>query len=114
MSKQMIRVSPSGRGGYFNNIHEYEETLESPGNGEWILVPAGITSINCTLYFSGGGSGKIQTTSSSIEKVNANNAVAVDWPHGEVSDTTQDTTSPVTAIRQVCVGATSILALRAQ
>ena len=77
--------------------YHYEKTYDTAGNGEWIIAPTDVSKITITLS---GGTAKMQTTTSSIN--NLNNAVAIDWGHGEVSTPTQDAIiAPITAFRVV-------------
>lgn len=95
-------------------IGEYEETLSTAGNGSSVLIPAGAHNVTVTLSFEGeGASGKVQATTDPVQKVLDDEATWVDWPHGEVSDMTQDRTKSVTALRQVCVNPESTLTIRA-
>lgn len=91
----------------------YEEELTSPGAGHAILFPTGIENIAVTLTPSG-GSGKVQATTSSIERIKEGLAIWVDWDAGTVTASTQDYCSPVTAIRQVNVSGDTLLEVRAQ
>ena len=97
-----------------NNAWEYDDQLSSPGNGNTVIVPAGVTVISVTLGITT-GSGKIQTTTNLLDDVISNTGIVwQDWDDGVVTDNTQDYTSAVTAIRQVNVSGTSRMMLRGQ
>lgn len=93
---------------------EYEETLDSAGNGNSVLIPDVVRNIGVTLQVLS-GTGKIQTTTNKVQDViDDNNVVWVDWDSGVVSTTTQDSCSPVTALRMVNVSGEQRLLMRAQ
>jgi hypothetical protein len=86
-----------------------------------IEVPAGETSdiyewfddiatIVITFSFpNGSGSGKVQTTTSLREDLEAGNAVWMDWTNGEVTTLTQDSAVAPNAIRVVNTGSEPVL-----
>ena len=93
---------------------EYDEELTVPSNGKALIIPTTIKGISVTLKITD-GSGKIQSTVSSLDKVLAETDVEwVDWDSGEIAGTTSDVSAPVTAIRQVNTSGTTRLLLRAQ
>lgn len=59
------------------------------------------------------GSGKVQATNSSIDKINASQEVAFDWPDGTVTGTTVSEVTQVTAIRQINYSGTTKLIVSA-
>lgn len=94
---------------------EKEIDLAAPGNSDWLLIPDEVQGLSVTLSFSGGGSGKVQTTTDVLNTVKTGSPVTVDWPAGEVSSTTQDFCVPVTAIRLVQINAgTAKMTVRCQ
>lgn len=84
----------------FEKSYYYEESKNSAGNGIWILKPNGTNGIGITLEVTA-GSGKVQATNSSIDKIIASQEVSYDWPDGTVTGTTVSEVTQVTAIRQV-------------
>ena len=86
----------------------HEEELSSPGNGAWILKPNGTSGMGVTLSISS-GSGKVQATTDSIDKVINDTAEGVDWDLGTVSGTVQDTAIQLTAVRQVNISGTTTI-----
>jgi hypothetical protein len=94
---------------------EKEVNLVASGNSDWILVPDEVQGLSVTLSFTGGGSGKMQSTTDKLDTVKNGSPVAVDWPLGEVSSNTQDFCLPVTAIRAVQINAGTLkMTARAQ
>ena len=89
-------------------------SLSGAGNSNWIVIPNGVQTIAVTVTPTT-ATAKVQTTTDTIATLEASGEVAVDWDAGEVSSSTQDVCSPVTAIRLVQVGAgSSIMTVRAQ
>jgi len=94
--------------------YEYEDTITGgAANGDTVIIPVNIKSIQATLIIAA-GSGKIQTTTSSVAKVIAGTETWVDWDLGVITSTDQDSCMPVTAIRQVNASGTTTMQLRAQ
>lgn len=81
---------------------EDEINLNAPGESDWIIIPAIINVITVTVSFTGGASGKMQTTTDPND--NFSSAVSVDWPFGEKSETFSATCKPVSGLRAVQVG----------
>jgi hypothetical protein len=93
---------------------EYDETLDAPGNGKYILIPANIKGVSVTLGLDAASTGKVQASTSTIYDIKDDNAIWVDWDYGIVSSTSQDYMLPATAIRQVNLSGSTKLELRAQ
>ena len=94
--------------------YEYSDTpIAAPGNGDAVLIPASVRQISVTLKVTA-GSGKVQTSTSTVEAVVAGTADWVDWDHGVAIATLTDVCSPVTAIRQVNASGTTQIQMRAQ
>ena len=91
---------------------QFSESLSAPGNGSSVLIPNGAIGVGVTLVISS-GSGKIQTTTDTLESVYDGTCVWVDHPDGVVAATFQDYAQGVTAIRQVNASGTTKLLLRA-
>lgn len=91
---------------------QFSELLSTPGNGSSILIPNGAVGVGIMLYIQS-GSGKLQTTTDTIESVYDGSAIWVDSPVGVVDATFQDYAKGITAIRQVNVSGTTRLLLRA-
>src|SRR4030042_1917418 len=93
---------------------EYEDVLESPGNGDTVIIPDMVNSVNAVLEITA-GEGKIQSTKSKLEDVLVdNNVVWIDWVLGSVIATAEDEhTGRVTAIRQVNTSGTTRMLLNA-
>lgn len=96
-------------------IFEASQTLSSGTNGNSLLLPdesGTIDSILVSLIISS-GSGKIQTTVSSLDNVKASSANWVDWDYGTVTTTTADVFYNVTAVRGVRTTGTVTIEVRA-
>ena len=111
-----MNVAPINRGDAKIVAWEYEDNLAAPGNGYSIIIPDEVQHLSLTASFSGGGTGKVQTTTSTLEVVKTGtNIVWVDWDNGTVAITTQNACYPVTAVRMVQIHAgTMKLEVRAQ
>lgn len=83
--------------------YEIEENLIAASNSDSILIPGGIQNIAVTISFTGGATGKVQTTTDKINTVKNGSPDWVDWDIGVVGATRQDVSVPVTAIRAVQV-----------
>lgn len=84
------------------------------GKGSWILIPAGVDNVSYTLSFPTAGSGSIETTTSFVRDVIADNAEADPWPFGTISAKKTGSLDPVTAIRLVNASGNVKLTVRAQ
>ncbi len=108
-------VAPVNTGYQRNVVFQKKITIENPGESKWILIPDQINCVDVTLSFSGGASGKMQTTTDEIIDIKNDNAVPVDWPFGTVEETFQAGCLPVSGIRAVQEGAgIMIVTVRAQ
>jgi len=87
---------------------DYKDTLSSSGNGNAVIIPPGVDSVQVALMPTA-GSGKIQATLDKYEDViDDPDAVDwVDWPSGVIAIGTQDSVNPPTAVRQVNVTGTT-------
>ena len=94
---------------------ETHETLDTPTNGDWILIPTGVQSVAVTLDATS-GSGKIQVSSDSLYDITNDTATKVkDWDAGLLTGTLDnDVFFPCTAIRQVNISGTTSIGVRAQ
>jgi len=103
-------------GGVKTFAFEYEESLSSSGNGDWLLIPDDMSGISVTVQASGGATAKVQTTIDPLSVVKSGTGItAVDWDYGEVTTPTQDYAMPVTAIRLVQSGSgTTKMTVRCQ
>ena len=94
---------------------EYEETLSSAVNGAAVIIPDSVKNISVTLVITGGGSGKMQSTTNKLADVISDTGVVwVDWDAGVIAATAQDAMLPATAIRMVNVSGTTRVLIRAQ
>lgn len=109
--ENMKKVSVQGES--HKHAWEFKEILSSSGNGEWVLIPAGVEGVSETLKIAA-GEGKIQRTTSPIADIENSIEVAIDWDKGSIVATDTDVSYPSTAIRQVNVSGTTTLLLRAQ
>lgn len=104
----------------YDNVNAYEEelNLSSESNSHWVMVPEDVSSISVTISFTGGGRGKVQTSTDLFRKVQSGSLeiVPVDWSLGVVEDTIQDQVVPVTALRlvQTSSGGACKLSIRMQ
>lgn len=84
-------------------IYEYKgPTLIATGVGPSVLIPADrtISNISVTLEISG-GKGSIETTTSTIEDVEADVAIWEPTDEGDANNTFTTALFPATAVRQV-------------
>lgn len=92
--------------GYINSeyIYEYEDTKTAAANGDSVLIPGDkkLKVISVTIIPTA-GSGKIQTTTSSVADVMADAALWDDTNAGVVASQTTMALELCTAIRQVNV-----------
>jgi len=103
----------TGRGE--NRSYEHELNNSSPGNSIWVLIPDKINIISVTLSFTGGGSGKMQTSTDKVDTVKNGSPEYKNWPFGEVSASRQERCDPCTAIRLEQINAgTMKVSVRAQ
>ena len=115
MAYSEMSVAPALQNNARKFAFEYSETLVAPGNGTSILVPAGVATVSVQVDFSNNGTGKVQTTVSSVAIVKAGTAIWGDWDAGTVSTHYEDVCVPVTAVRLVQVGTGSAtISVRAQ
>lgn len=96
-------------------IYEEIETLSTPGTGDVFLLPDGSGKIDGLLVnlIISSGSGKVQYSLSTREKIIADNAVWKDWDSGVITATTDDVFYPVSAIRQVNISGITTIEVRA-
>lgn len=96
-----------------NSDWEYKDSLESPGEGPSMVVPVGVKNLEVFFTVENGGIGKVQHTVSTQEDLIAGQAVWIDWDIGEIGENSQDSSTPVTALRQVNVTGTTTLTVKA-
>lgn len=100
--------------GINNEAWEYDSG-DVTASGNWVLLPANLTSIVITLEVQASSSGSIQTTTNKIQDIiDDNDVVAVTWSSGTVASTTQDTSNPVSAIKVIRTTGTVRMMIRAQ
>lgn len=104
MSEDM-NVSQTGYSIGQDRSFEKEIELSAPGNSNWINIPEKIFGISVTISFTGGASGKIQTSTDLIYTIQTGTPVPVDWPFGVVSETISKRCRPVSGMRAVQVAA---------
>lgn len=94
---------------------EFEVNLEAAGESEWIIIPEKIKIISVTVSFTGGASGKVQTTTDRVDVVVNGSPVPIDWPFGVIDVNVSKSCRPVSGMRAVQVGTgTMKLTVRAQ
>ena len=97
-----MRVAPIKKGSRGKVSFEQEFSLFAIEESPWVIVPRGVSSISVTLTVKDGGKGKVQTTTDLVSIVKSGMGInAIDWNLGEVSADSQDSCTPVTAIRLV-------------
>ena len=106
----MARMTKNGDA----RVYEFAATYADAGTKEEIMVPPAVDKVMLTLLPEGGGTSKVQTTTSPEAHVRAGTAIWVDHPDGAVGTVLQDTLDPVTAFRVVVVGGTAKIAVKAQ
>lgn len=82
---------------------EREIVLDTPGESEWIIIPEQVDIISITVSFTGGATGKIQTTTERVYIVKTGSPLAEDWSYGVVSVSFTKTCKPCSAIRAVMI-----------
>lgn len=87
-------------------VKEFDETLSSPGNTDWIFIPRGVDSVPVALNPTA-GEGRIEYTLSNVETVKSGSPVVKAWDSGNVTTYTDDTLFPITAIRMVNISGTT-------
>lgn len=80
---------------------EKEINLTGVSVSNWIIIPDQIQKIDVTISFSGGATGKIQTSTDKVNVVKTGSPVLIDWPFGTVSENIARACKPVTAMRGV-------------
>ena len=114
MSWEEMQVVPTKDGVNRSFAFEFEQSLESAGNGSWIVVSDGVQSVSVTVL-PVGCTVKVQTTTDLINTVKNGTPTPVDWDAGEVSSVSTDVFWPITALRLVQIGAgSSKLKVRSQ
>lgn len=94
---------------------EFEINLSAAGFSEWVIIPEKIKGISVTASFTGGASGKVQTSTDPVAVVKTGSPIAIDWPFGEVDINMSKSCRPVSGMRAVQIGTgTMKLTLRAQ
>lgn len=94
------------------DVAEYETTYNSGTDQEPVVMLPNGNYTTFTLSFPGGGSGKIQVTTSPLSVVEAGNAEWFDWSLGVISQSIQDFFYNPTAIRVVRVSGNVKISLR--
>jgi len=84
---------------------QHSETIATGTNGNSIIVsPIGNQSGYVGVkVIPSGNTGKIQSTMSSLAKINAGTAIWTDWAEGNVTATTEDAVTGITGLRGVSV-----------
>lgn len=82
------------------NFYETEVSQDSAGTSDFVLLASFIQYASVAVYPTG-GSCKVQTTSDTVENLEAGTAVWEDWPAGSVSSAKSDVAAGVKAIRLV-------------
>jgi hypothetical protein len=80
---------------------EKEIILNTLGESKWIIIPEKIKVIDVTVSFSGGASGKMQTTTDLVDRIKNGSPVIIDWPFGIVNSNISKSCKPVSAMRAV-------------
>jgi hypothetical protein len=80
---------------------EKQIILKAVSISDWIIIPEKIKIIDVTVSFTGGASGKIQTSTDLVDTVKNGSPVPIDWPFGTVSSDQSRSCKPVTAMRAV-------------
>lgn len=94
---------------------EIEINLTSAGNSEWIIIPEKIRFISVTVSFTGGATGKIQTTTDKVDTIRNGSPIAIDWRFGEVTNNRTEVCKPVSGLRAVQIeSGTMKVTIRAQ
>ena len=112
---EKMNVVPVNNGNQGFTAWEHEISLIAPGNSAWVLIPDQINRIDVTLSFTGGSSGKMQTTTEKIDTIKNGLPIAIDWPFGSIDVSRSESCKPVSAIRAVQEAAgTMKVTIRAQ
>lgn len=115
MARELSVVTMSGERRNAYELRE-PETLTSPGNGEWIIIPVSVDGRReaaVTLSGTSTWSGRVEGTNSPMSQVEDDTAIPVIWPDGVVSQTTNRILFTFTAIRQVNITGTTTIEVNA-
>ena len=94
---------------------EIEINLDAPGFSEWVIIPEQIDIISVTVSFTGGATGKMQTTTDLVYTIKTGSPTAEDWPYGEISVSVTKTCKPCSGMRAAMSGSgTMRVTIRAQ
>lgn len=94
---------------------ESEVSLSAVGVSDAILIPDGVISVACTISVSGGGKGKVRTSTDKLDTILNGTPTWIDWDLGEVSADAQDVCLPVSALQlEQTFAGTVKLSVRAQ
>jgi hypothetical protein len=109
-------VAPAQRVFQYKHAYEKSSSVSAVVAGEWILIPADVTQVVCTVNPGVGCSVKVEATSDLVSVVKSGSPVAIPWASGVVTGATQDVCVPVTAVRinQTIGTNASTLTVRAQ
>lgn len=99
----MINMNVAQTGYSSGQERSYEQTLVliSPGNSDWIKIPERIKNVTVQLIFTGGATGKMQTTADVVNIIDTGSPNPDDWPFGTVSTNQSKVCRPVSGIRAV-------------
>lgn len=109
MATQDFDVAQTGYSRGEPRAWEEKITLTSPGFSDWILIPEQVRGIAVTVDFTGGCSGRMETTTDKVYEVKTGNPNPIPWPFGYVSTERTEVCKPCTAIRAEQVGAGSMI-----
>lgn len=100
-----MNVTQTGYSSGQERSYEQEIILDTPGSSDWIIIPERVKGITVQLIFSGGASGKIQTTAELVNSIKTGSPEPDDWPFGEVNTNQTKRCEPVSGIRVVQINA---------
>jgi hypothetical protein len=102
----MKRMNTSQTGYSIGQARSWEDevNLSAPGSSDWIIIPEKVRGVSVTVSFTGGATGKMQATTDRVNTIETGTPVAVDWPFGIVSVTTQRRVKACSGLRAVQVG----------
>lgn len=104
MGFKEFNVVPINTGSQRQAAWQAKTLLNKSENGDWCLIPDNVNSVQVTVSFTNGASGKVQATTDLVEDIkNENDIIPVDWIWGEVEETLQDTCKPPSALRAVMI-----------
>lgn len=83
------------------DLWEKSIVLSEIASSNWVIIPAGVSSVSCAVIFSGTATAKVQISFDLMATLEAESGItAFDWTSGAVSTNTEDSVdTPIKAVR---------------